>query len=626
MVCRRISRIRRIAKIEGFLHILVIVSIIAMIFSQSIPSIASSETLVQSTLLSASLSPYGNLSTAGLGTFAFYYVWYGTPAVSGYWYHWNGSQTNPINPETLVAGLPDIAATDYPLIGAYDSNNETLIAQQILWAKQAGIGCFIISWWGINDFTDNATRHVVKLCERNSFMFAFYYETTSSINQTINDISYLVKTYGNSPSFFKINQRPAIFVYSRAREDLSTRDWIWHGSTDATGIDQNPNTNSSAATNWMPAEQIRSPPRLGIIPFQPFKTSPGYVENSKPITLPANEQFWLNAGVSDIRNDSGLDSQVGIKILVGQDPSCNETLADGILNFEDGWKDWSFNITRYAGHDIYIKAESYSTNWQSAWAALDYFYVNNSAGTILNSDPFFDNGWKEAVRAVTAAGLNPYLIMDFGGYEGNLGSFMDYYQEFIDGIHTYNPTSYLKLADIFNKITNHTNETTANGDGTISNSSFSSISTLYAYASQLAHAQTKAFIATVAPGFNNSITPLLTVNRQNGTVYQLFWQNAIASNPDGYAVTSFNEWHEGTELEPSLQYGDRYLNDTLAFQQATIPEPTKTSVPPSSTNPNWTIPEIIILTAIAIAFSSIVIKIALGNRSRSGKVVQHRKI
>ena len=33
---------------------------------------------------------------------------------------------------------------------------------------------------------------------------------------------------------------------------------------------------------------------------------------------------------------------------------------------------------------------------------------------------------------------------------------------------------------------------------------------------------------------------------------------------DGYVllVTSFNEWHEGTELEPSTEYGEMYLNLT----------------------------------------------------------------
>jgi hypothetical protein len=536
-----------------------------------------------------------NPSKVSLATFAFYYTWYGTPQITGYWNHWNASQTL----DTTTSDRRDVAATDYPLGGLYDSNNETLIAQQIQLAKRAGVDCFVISWWGVNDFTDNATKHVVKVCEQENLKFAFYYETTSSINQSSSDLAYLLKTYSNSPAFFKIDQNPVIFIYSRARDDLSPQGWLWHACTNIAGNDQDPSAVSNAATSWMPAEEIRSNPRLGIIPFQPFKTSPGYIENSNPINLPANGQYLLNVGVSDIRNDSGENSEVGIKIRIGQNSSCSETLVDRVLKFEDGWQDWSFNITNYAGHEVYIKAESYSTNWQSAWAAVDYFYVNDSAGVILNSDPFFDNGWQETVQNLRKNGLNPYLVMDFGGYEGNLKSFMDYFQSFIDGIHMYNPTGFLKLNNAFNFLTGYSNVTSGNTNGTISSAAFPSISVLYSYASQLAHAQGKGFIATVVPGFNNTITPLLTVNRQDGNLYRAFWQSAINSNPDGYVVTSFNEWHEGTEIEPSLEYGDQYINETSTLQQAAAQTPIQTVIP--SKTQDWTVIEVSVVVAVAIA-------------------------
>jgi len=48
-----------------------------------------------------------------MGTLAFYYPWYGTPEVSGCWRHW------PPDGETRI--------THQPLLGFYDSNNETLI-------------------------------------------------------------------------------------------------------------------------------------------------------------------------------------------------------------------------------------------------------------------------------------------------------------------------------------------------------------------------------------------------------------------------------------------------------------------------------------------------------------------
>jgi hypothetical protein len=32
-------------------------------------------------------------------------------------------------------------------------------------------------------------------------------------------------------------------------------------------------------------------------------------------------------------------------------------------------------------------------------------------------------------------------------------------------------------------------------------------------------------------------------------------------------ITTFNEWHEGTQLEPSVEHGDRYITLTRELTQ-----------------------------------------------------------
>jgi hypothetical protein len=135
---------------------------------------------------------------SNMGTFAFYYPWYGTLNVSKYWRHW------PPDNETRI--------TDHPLSGFYDSNNESLIKEHIDMAKEAGIDGFIVSWWGINDFPDNASVHIKNVCEQNDFKFTFYYENTSSIDQTINDLEYILNNYANSNAWYKIDGRPVIYI------------------------------------------------------------------------------------------------------------------------------------------------------------------------------------------------------------------------------------------------------------------------------------------------------------------------------------------------------------------------------------------------------------------------------
>ena len=39
--------------------------------------------------------------------------------------------------------------------------------------------------------------------------------------------------------------------------------------------------------------------------------------------------------------------------------------------------------------------------------------------------------------------------------------------------------------------------------------------------------------------------------RRNGATYDSMWRGAIAARPDIVTVTSYNEWHEGTQIEPA---------------------------------------------------------------------------
>ncbi|MGC3958593.1 MAG: glycoside hydrolase family 99-like domain-containing protein [Verrucomicrobiota bacterium] len=78
------------------------------------------------------------------------------------------------------------------------------------------------------------------------------------------------------------------------------------------------------------------------------------------------------------------------------------------------------------------------------------------------------------------------------------------------------------------------------------------------------------------------------MNRLDGQTYLIQWQEAVKANPDWILITSWNEWPEGTEVEPSLELGDRYLQLTAEYAQpflaskpvaARLPATTATRVP-----------------------------------------------
>jgi len=130
--------------------------------------------------------------------------------------------------------------------------------------------------------------------------------------------------------------------------------------------------------------------------------------------------------------------------------------------------------------------------------------------------------------------------MDFTGYQDRIQDFAEYFLNFTDGTHYYSPVD----------ISEH----------------LSTVFHVYNQASDIAHSKNKTFVATVMPGYNDTNNPQYVVDRQNGTYYTLFWSIAKECFPDGYAITSFNEWHEGTEIEPSLEYGYQYIDLTRALQ------------------------------------------------------------
>jgi hypothetical protein len=86
---------------------------------------------------------------------------------------------------------------------------------------------------------------------------------------------------------------------------------------------------------------------------------------------------------------------------------------------------------------------------------------------------------------------------------------------------------------------------------------------------QLADGADRIVAITVIPGYDDTKIrkPGLAVERYDGELYRVQWEQAIAADPHWVLVTSFNEWHEGSEIEPSLQYGDKYIELTGQFAE-----------------------------------------------------------
>lgn len=79
------------------------------------------------------------------------------------------------------------------------------------------------------------------------------------------------------------------------------------------------------------------------------------------------------------------------------------------------------------------------------------------------------------------------------------------------------------------------------------------------------HGTDKLWVATVMPGYNDLKTGRANAfarEREDGQFYRDTWQAAMDSGADWVMITSWNEWVEGSQIEPSVSYGNLYLDLT----------------------------------------------------------------
>nr|MDO8133816.1 glycoside hydrolase family 99-like domain-containing protein [Candidatus Njordarchaeum guaymaensis] len=97
-----------------------------------------------------------------------------------------------------------------------------------------------------------------------------------------------------------------------------------------------------------------------------------------------------------------------------------------------------------------------------------------------------------------------------------------------------------------------------------------------AYSGGEVSVELKPFSLTVIPGVDcTAIGQDLFLDRKEGGLYAKYWKAAIELEAHSVLITTWNEWHEGTEIEPSKVYGFDYINMTRRF----IEEYKQTSIP-----------------------------------------------
>jgi hypothetical protein len=125
------------------------------------------------------------------------------------------------------------------------------------------------------------------------------------------------------------------------------------------------------------------------------------------------------------------------------------------------------------------------------------------------------------------------------------------------------------------------------------------------------HGSVKYWVATVMPGYNDLVTgrsDAFVRDRAGGAYYRDCWEGAIQSDADWVVITSFNEWLEGSQIEPSLVYGNQYLDLTHelgAVYRSSEPLPPGVPEEPIITNPTEAPAAVNAVTATATVSPSV---------------------
>jgi hypothetical protein len=127
-----------------------------------------------------------------------------------------------------------------PLLGQYDSSDDTVISKQIDWATGYGLEFFTLDWYGPEsvNYVDGNVQKITKNQLVGDVKFLIMFDSNrlestggvwnmDSANQAIlrSDLAYIAQTYFPHPSYLKLNGRPMLYLYASG---------AWHGDVKGT--------------------------------------------------------------------------------------------------------------------------------------------------------------------------------------------------------------------------------------------------------------------------------------------------------------------------------------------------------------------------------------------------------
>ncbi|MHA1791007.1 MAG: hypothetical protein ACTSVI_00085 [Promethearchaeota archaeon] len=202
----------------------------------------------------------------------------------------------------------------------------------------------------------------------------------------------------------------------------------------------------------------------------------------------------------------------------------NSTNPNGVTNLYNYLK---YALINYGNHSKFLKIHDDELEKDRP---VIFVYSATALPSIEN--------WTTVVKMLHEDGYYPFLIADLGTPK----AIPEGYGAVFDGFHVYNPVNLYKKEPW-------------------------TVTTKFEQMVLSSRLNDKLSCATALPGYDDSQLDRvpLVLPRDNGSIYKKSWEIASKVNPDWVLICSFNEWHEGSEIEPSLENGTYYINMTREY-------------------------------------------------------------
>lgn len=153
---------------------------------------------------------------------------------------------------------------------------------------------------------------------------------------------------------------------------------------------------------------------------------------------------------------------------------------------------------------------------------------------IYSTQVYSANTWSDIINKIRHDGYSALFFSD---------AFNEEYANVFDGLQNYEPISWLMKNQ--------------------------NLTEVYLGITQLAQNRNEPYGLPVAPGYDDIKIrrPRVVIPRENGATYEKTWKAVLSSDCQWALICSWNEWHEGTEIEPSIEHGNFYLERTKYYSK-----------------------------------------------------------